>query len=697
MTSSRRSVRLANARIQQEINNLVLLGDGIQRPITRAITNSIWYNAPVYQGTRKRRATSLDTTLETVNYREKAVQRRRACQVPAKRPSPRMCQVANPPKRGRGRPPKAQSNTNKDRSETLRGWTKRATFEDARDMTLVLKHHMMQEAEIYADDQLPVVSGTNLKLYTCILADSHQCPFEMFSVQRRNEVTKFELYRSTKHRHNHANFNEAPVNSFGGSAEVLLSIPRWKLSITEKKPFKDEEHAKFLLRDRVRECVKLRIRPKEEEVVRRRLNRIQTGNLLIKDRSETLRDWTKRATFENARDMTLVLKHHMMQEAEIYADDQLPVFSGTNLKLYTCILADSHQCPFEMFSVQRRNEVTKFELYRSTKHRHNHANFNEAPVNSFGEMNNSGENDSSRVKARTSNADHVPKIKRRRVSNDTLSITHINESNTERNETESSNVRNANRCDIDTLETAQRNIPGAVALPTLFDVSSDAIVKQMEALAEDLFLKYTGLGAYNWFFAHGMTDEKTFFVTNGEMYPNGNPLDVIACERENGVTMEQLAWRKIDSAQFMWSLRGKLIEYFFPFKLLHRRYTTEGDGPSQRPRVEFEEDGENGCRRGDFYLGDQSKLYDFEGFAYNHDLLFRFGTGNGRTGFCFGRKNRQITFYDLQNSVKVVAQIGSKVTTEVWKKGDWSQFYYAVRGRSIKLIYGSRKDPHRGQ
>ncbi|KAI1712378.1 hypothetical protein Ddc_12417 [Ditylenchus destructor] len=528
MSVTRRStqLRLTNPETQQEIDDLIQLGDAFQKPVTRAMANRILHGPPVSdgcQGTRKRRATSLASTIETANCREKAIQKRNAYKVPAKRPSRKMLQVvSSPPKRGRVRPSKAQANTNKDQAENLRGWVKRAAFSDTRDMLVVLNHHMMQETEIYSDDQLPVVNGINLKLYTCIMADSEKCPFEMFSVQRLTGVTKYELYRST----------------------------------------------------------------------------------------------------------------------------------------------------------------------RSTKYRHNHANIYEAPVNTFEGRNTPDENYSVRTELTTSNAPRVPKIKLRKISDDTHSVIQDDESDSEINEQEPTNAQNENRRDDEITESAQSNIPSTVAPSTTFDISSNAIADQMQALAEDLRLQYMGLDTCHWFCVRGISDERTFFVTNAAI---NNTLDVQACERQNGVTTDELIWRKADSAQFLWALRGKLIEFFYPLKLSHRRNTKEGDAPPQRQRVEFEDDDENGSGNGRFGL-DRNKLYDFEEFAYKHDFAFGAGTRSGRLGFCFSSEDRQIAFYDLQNSVKVAVRIGSEVTTEIWNKGDWSQFYYAVRGRSIKLIFGSPKE-----
>ncbi|KAI1692232.1 hypothetical protein Ddc_23732 [Ditylenchus destructor] len=439
MSATRRSTRLqlSNSIKQQEIDNLIQLGDAFQKRVTRAMANRILHDPPVSdgcQGTRKRRATSLASTIETANCQEKAIQKRNAFKVPAKRPSQKMCQVvASPPKRGRGRPSKAQANTNKDQAENLRGWAKRATFSDTGDMFVVLNRHMMQETEIYSDDQLPVVNGINLKLYTCIMADSKKCPFEMFSVQRQNEVTKYELYRST----------------------------------------------------------------------------------------------------------------------------------------------------------------------RSVKYWHNHASIYEAPINPSQERNNPGEGYPARAE-------------------------HADESDNEGNEPEPLNAHNANRWNDETLESTQSNIPATVAPSTTFDISSDAIADQMLALAEDLRLQYMGLDTYHWFCVQSLSDERIFSITN--IYHNANPLDVLACERQYGVTTDELRWRKVDSAQFLWALRGKLIEFFYPLKLSHRRYTKEGNAP---PRVEFEDDDENGGGNGRFDLH-RNKLYDFEEFAYKHDFAFGSGTQSGR-------------------------------------------------------------------
>ncbi|KJH43082.1 hypothetical protein DICVIV_10925 [Dictyocaulus viviparus] len=91
----------------------------------------------------------------------------------------------------------------------------------------------------------------------------------------------------------------------------------------------------------------------------------------------------------------------------------------------------------------------------------------------------------------------------------------------------------------------------------------------------------------------------------------------------------------------------------------------------------------------DFQLSDGASIAALLQIATDSDLTFTFNSR--RCGeYCFesNRKNgRMVVFGDAGTEIRVAQKIGDEeISVETWRKSDWSQFCWAVRGTCVHFL-----------
>ncbi|CAI4225053.1 unnamed protein product [Auanema sp. JU1783] len=108
-----------------------------------------------------------------------------------------------------------------------------------------------------------------------------------------------------------------------------------------------------------------------------------------------------------------------------------------------------------------------------------------------------------------------------------------------------------------------------------------------------------------------------------------------------------------------------------------------------------EEDGSSSSVSGmisnptDFHLSDGNSVTTLLQIASDNDMAFSFNSRR-RAEYCFSsnqRSGRSVVFADVGTEIRVAQKVGDdEINVEHWRKSDWAQFCWAVRGACLHFL-----------